>query len=327
MPRWLKALIIALLIVANVAVVGLIWAINTGNSLLAGANTNEEVVAVLTEPTGDSLTFLLVGSDSRSDLDDLTNFGAAGGQRGDVIMLVRVDRGEPAQILSIPRDLWVNIPGHGENRINAAYAFGGPALMVTTIQQNLGIPINHYVEIGFQGFQDLVDEIGGIEVDFRYPARDAKSGLDVEAGNQTLDGNMALAYARSRGYQELQNGTWVSVEANDIGRTRRQQEVMGAILNELKSPSSVGEAGDIANALAEHMTIDAALAESSVPGLFWDFRGVLTSGIDGITLPVDLATIGSASVVLRREPDATQVIDDFLAGIPSLAAGGFAHAA
>lgn len=325
MPRWLKALIIVFLILANIAVVGLIWAINTGNSLLSGANTDEDVVAVLTPASGDSLVFLVLGSDSRSDLDDLENFGSAGGQRGDVIMLVRVDRGEPAQILSIPRDLWVDIPGHGENKINAAYAFGGPSLMVSTIQQNLGIPINHYVEIGFKGFQDLVDEIGGIEITFPNAARDAKSGLDVAAGTQRLDGDQALAYARSRSYQELQNGTWVSVEANDIGRTKRQQAVVGAILSELKSPSSVGEAGTIASTLAQHMIIDAALADSSVPGLFWDFRGVLTSGIEATTLPVDLATIGAASVVLRREPDATQAIDDFLTGVPSVAAAGLAR--
>ena len=315
LPRWLKTTIITVLVLANLLALGAFWAISTGQSLLSQADTDSEVVGVLDAPTGDSLVFLVVGSDSREGLDDLENFGRFGGQRGDVVMLVNLNRatGE-AEILSIPRDLWVNIPGHGENKINAAYAFGGPALMVETIQQNLGVPVNHYVEIGFVGFIALVDEIGGIELTFPYPARDSSSGLDVDAGTQLLNGDMALAYARSRKYQELQNGSWVSVDANDIGRTQRQQAVVGAIVRKLKSPATITEAGEIADALARHMTIDASLADASIAGLAWDFKGLLSGDIDGVTLPVDGASRGGASVVIAREPDASQVIEDFLAG-------------
>lgn len=321
LPKWLKVSIIVLLVLANVAAIGLIWAIRTGNDILALANTDEDVVSELSTASGDALTFLIVGSDSRRGLDDLTNFGSAGGQRGDVIMLVRLDRstGE-AKILSIPRDLWVDIPGNGKGKINAAYAYGGPSLMVQTIRQNLGININHYVEVGFVGFIAMVDQLGGIEMTFPYPARDASSGLDVSAGTQVLDGRTALAFARSRKYQEYQNGKWVSVDANDIGRTQRQQQVVRAILTELKSPSSVAEAGQIAGAMAEHMTIDASLAGSSVAGLAWDFRSLLRGNIDGTTLPVDGASIGGASVVVRREPDATEAIQAFLAGSQDAAA-------
>ena len=315
LPKWLKVTIITMLVVANLAVLALFWAINTGQNVLASVSTDDEVVAALSAPVGDTLTFLVVGSDSRADLDDLTNFGSAGGQRSDVVMLVRLDPDtHGARILSIPRDLWVDIPGHGQGKINAAYAFGGPALMVETIQQNLGIPVNHYVEVGFTGFVAMVDEIGGIEIAFPYPARDLLSGLDVDAGTQMLDGDMALAYARSRKYQELQNGSWVSVDANDIGRTRRQQEVVRAVLVELKTPSSITEAGDIASALAQHMTIDASLARSSAAALAWDFRGLLSGQIEATTLPVDGARIGGASVVLAREPEASQAISDFLDG-------------
>ena len=304
-----------MLVAANLAVLGLFWAINTGQSILANATTDDDVVDALSAPVGDSLTFLVVGSDSRADLDDLTNFGVAGGQRSDVVMLVRLDPDtHGARILSIPRDLWVDIPGNGQGKINAAYAFGGPALMVETIQQNLGIPVNHYVELGFTGFAALIDEIGGIEIAFPYPARDPLSGLEVDAGTQILDGDMALAYARSRKYQELQNGSWVSVDANDIGRTRRQQEVVRAVLVELKTPSSITEAGDIATALSQHMTIDASLARSSAATLAWDFRGLLSGQIEATTLPVDGARIGGASVVLAREPEASQAISDFLDG-------------
>jgi LCP family protein required for cell wall assembly len=315
LPKWLKISIITVLVVANIGALGIYWAMSTGQDILALASTDEEVVSELTAASGESLVFLVVGSDSREGLDSLKNFGSAGGERGDVIMLVRLDSstGE-ARMLSIPRDLWVDIPGQGMAKINAAYAYGGPSLMVQTIRENLGIDVNHYVEVGFVGFTSLVDELGGIEMSFPYAARDVSSGLEVSAGTQVVDGDTALAYARSRKYQENQNGNWVSVDANDLGRTERQQEVVRAILTELKTPASIAEAGQIAGALAEHMTIDASLADASVAGLAWDFRSVLTGNIDGRTLPVYGDSVGGASVVLADEPEATATIAEFLGG-------------
>jgi LCP family protein required for cell wall assembly len=322
MPKGLKIAIIAVLVLANLGALAVFWALNTGRDILALANTDEEVVNELTKATGDSLVFLVVGSDSREGLDNLTNFGPAGGQRGDVIMLVRLDQSTGgAQMLSIPRDLWVDIPGRGMDKINAAYAYGGPSLMVQTIRENLGIDVNHYVEVGFVGFISMVDELGGIEMTFPYSARDVPSGLNVEAGTQIVDGATALAYARSRKYQEYQNGGWVSVDASDIGRTQRQQEVVRSILAELKTPGSITEAGQIAGSLAQHMTIDAALAQTSVAGLAWDFRGLLTGSIDGQTLPVYGDTIGGASVVIADEPDASAMIAAFLAGPVAMSTG------
>jgi anionic cell wall polymer biosynthesis LytR-Cps2A-Psr (LCP) family protein len=176
------------------------------------------------------------------------------------------------------------------------------------------VEINHYVEIDFVGFQALVDELGGVEIAFPYPARDGNSGLDVGAGTQTLDGRMALAYARSRHYQEYQGGDWVSVEANDIGRTARQQEVIRAIVREMKSPGSIAEAGDIAGAMARHMTIDSRLAASSVASLAWDYRGILVGEIEGATLPTTGRTVDGASVVVIKEPEASAMLANFRAG-------------
>lgn len=315
LPRWAKVLAISLLVVANLVALGALWAIRTGQDVLATAETDAQVAVVLDESSGDDLTFLIVGSDSREGLDDLTNFGPVGGARGDVIMLVKVDSTDSSvQILSIPRDLWVEIPGYGSNRINASYALGGSSLMVETIQQSLGIEVNHYIEVDFLGFAALVDELGGIEVAFPFAARDLKSGLDVDAGSQTLDGDMALAYARSRTYQEYRNGSWVSVEANDIGRTQRQQEVVRAILSKLKRPGSIAEAGAVAAAMAEHMVIDSGLATSSVGSLAWDYKGVLTSYIAGITFPTKGATIDGKSVLVALEPEASEVLATFRAG-------------
>ena len=319
LPKWLKITILGLLLATTLGALAIFWALNTGQGALALAESDEEVVGELSAADGDTLTFLVVGSDSRERLDDLAFFGRSAGERGDVIMLVHLDQatGE-ARMLSIPRDLWVDIPGNGEGKINAAYSYGGPSLMVKTIRENLGIEVNHYVEVDFVGFIEMVDELGGIEMTFPYPARDAKSGLDVEAGNQTLDGEQALAFARSRKYEEYQNDSWVSVDASDLGRTHRQQEVVRAILTELRTPASIAEAGQIAGSLAEHMTVDAALAATSVASLAWDFRGLVTGSIDGQTLPVFGDTVNGASVVMAAEPEASATIDGFLSGVETV---------
>ena len=319
LPKWLKITILGLLAAATLGALAVFWAVDTGQDVLALAESDEEVVSELSQATGDALTFLVVGSDSREGLDDLAFFGRSGGERGDVIMLVHLDQatGE-ARMLSIPRDLWVDIPGNGEGKINAAYSYGGPSLMVQTIRENLGIDVNHYVEVDFLGFIAMVDEFGGVEMSFPYPARDAKSGLSVEAGTQTLDGEQALAYARSRKYEEYQDGRWVSVDASDLGRTQRQQEVVRAILTEMKSPGSIAEAGDIAGSMAKHMTIDGTLADSSVASLAWDFRGLATGSIDGQTLPVFGDMVDGASVVRAAEPEAAATIDGFISGVTTL---------
>jgi LCP family protein required for cell wall assembly len=315
LPRWLKITTITLLVVANLAVLAFIWAIRAGNNLLSVADTNDEVSGALDPTGGDDRTFLIVGSDSRAGLDDLNNFGQISGARADVVMLVKLDSAtNSARMLSIPRDLLVDIPGQGSNRINAAYAAGGPSLLVETIQANLGVEVNHYVEIDFVGFQAMVDEVGGIEIAFPYPARDSKSGLDVGAGNQLLDGDQALAYARSRHYRELQDGEWVAVEANDIGRTQRQQQVIRALISRLKSPSSVAEAGEIATSMGQHMTIDSALAEASVASLLWDFKGIITGTIEGETLPTYGDTVDGRSVQIASDPEASNMLANFRAG-------------
>ncbi|HEX6220662.1 MAG TPA: LCP family protein [Acidimicrobiia bacterium] len=320
LPRWLKVTVITALVLANIAVLGFIWIVQTGNSLFADAQTDDEVTEVLDPGSNGVRTVLVVGSDTREGLEDLENFGDFSGARGDVVMLVRVDPStNETRMLSIPRDLWVSIPGHGENRINAAYTFGGPRLMVETIKQNLGVSINNYVEIDFVGFQSLVDELGGIRIDFPYDARDAKSGLEVAAGTEELDGEQALAYARSRQYQEYRNGSWQSVDANDIGRTGRQQDVMRGLLARLKSPSSITEAGDIASSVSRHLTVDANLANESVASMVWDNKGIITGSINGETLPTTGRTINGASVQVVKEPEASAVLASFRAGTTSVA--------
>jgi LCP family protein required for cell wall assembly len=215
----------------------------------------------------------------------------------------------------------VEIPGSGANRINAAYSFGGAPLMVRTVRQLTGLPIHHYVEIDFVGFQGLVDEIGGVYIDFPYPARDTKSGLSVDAGHQLLDGSQALAYARSRQYEELHDGSWVGVDANDFGRTRRQQQVILAILSAVKTPSTLTETGSIVGGFASHLSVDSALGKSSIIELAFRMRSISGEKIETATLPGYIDTYEGMSIVRMEHPEGDQVIAAFAAGEPMTAQG------
>ncbi len=324
--RWFKRALLGLLVLANAAVFFVYWQLRTIESaVVQSADTipSEAFDRILTDTPTDAaepVTFLVIGSDSREGLSDLTNFGPAGGERADVIMLIQIhpDTGT-AEMLSIPRDLWVEIPGHGRNKINAAFAFGGAPLMVETVVKETGIAVNHYMEVDFVGFQAIVDELGGVPINFPFPARDTKSGLRVEAGTQVLDGSQALAFARSRTYQELQGGTWRSVDANDIGRTRRQQQLIFSIIRTVARPSSIPELGSIVESFAQHLTIDAKLAQGSMIELAWRMRSVRPDNINAATLPTYTDTVNGASVERRQEPEAEQMLAAFRSG-QSLAA-------
>ena len=164
-------------------------------------------------------TYLLVGSDARKD--------DTSGSRTDSIMLLHTGSG-PNVLMSIPRDSNVDIPGHGTTKINAAFAFGGAPLLIETIEKNTGIRIDDYAEIGFTGFVDVVDAVGGIEVCPTENMDDPKAKLKIKKGCQEVDGKTALAYSRSRHVEEL----------GDIDRAGNQREVISAIGKSALSPWS-----------------------------------------------------------------------------------------
>ncbi|NYG55182.1 LCP family protein [Nocardioides perillae] len=184
-------------------------------------------------PEQPGTTYLVVGSDSREGLTpeqrrELTT-GNAGGRRTDTIMLLHTGDG-PNVLMSIPRDSIVEVPGNGTTKVNAAYAFGGPQLLVRTIEQNTGIRVDHYVEVGFGGFVGVVDAVGGIEICPEQAIQDPQAGLKVEAGCQEADGVTALGYARSRKtYREL----------GDVQRAQAQREVVSGVAGKAVSPRSV----------------------------------------------------------------------------------------
>ncbi|CAB4730478.1 MAG: LytR family transcriptional regulator [Actinobacteria bacterium] len=197
-----------------------------------------KVDKVAFEPGGDrpgeqpGTTYLVVGSDSRGDLTAAERkaygTGNASGQRTDTILVLHTGSG-PNLLMSIPRDTLVDVPGHGTTKINAAYAFGGPKLLVKTVEQTTGIRIDEYVEIGIGGFVDLVDAVGGVEICPKQDMVDKLANLDVKKGCQEADGVTALGYARSRHVAAL----------GDIERTRQQREVVSAIGRSAVSPWSV----------------------------------------------------------------------------------------
>lgn len=319
--RWLKRVLVMVLVLFNVAALLVYLQIrDTESQFDENVQVADGVVPVLT-PTvpdrSDPVNFLLIGSDSREGLDSLQHFGEAGGERADVVIVLSIEPDEgTAQMLSLPRDLYVDIPGRGKGKINSAFAFGGAPLMVETVRDYTGVPIHHYMEVDFVGFQAIVNELGGVDIDFPYPARDEKSGLNVSAGSQRLDGFEALAYARSRSYQELQNGSWVSVDANDFGRTRRQQQLIFAIIRGLARPSSLLEMGDLVGTFAEYLTVDQNLADGSLTQLAFKMRSVRPGQIEATTLPGEVATVGDASVVVATQPEADQILARLRAGEP-----------
>ncbi|MEV7431605.1 LCP family protein [Nocardioides sp. NPDC092400] len=191
------------------------------------------------EPDGDrpgdqpGTTYLMVGSDSRGDLspEERKRLGTGGaeGQRTDTIMLLHTGSG-PNLLMSIPRDSNVEIPGRGLNKINAAYAFGGPKLLVQTIEQSTGIRVDDYVEIGMGGLAGVVDAVGGIEICPENAMKDPQAKLDIEAGCQEADGPTALGYARSRK---------TYTRFGDTQRAQAQREVVSAVGKKVVSPWTV----------------------------------------------------------------------------------------
>jgi polyisoprenyl-teichoic acid--peptidoglycan teichoic acid transferase len=314
---WVKKAIVTFLIVANLIVFGALGAVWLAARQVSGAVSTipETDLTLVDRPAqvGEPRVFLLIGSDSRENLDDLTNFGNFSGQRADVIILMRVDpRQETVQMLSLPRDLKIVHNGR-TTKINATFS-NGPAGIVDAVKDFTGSPIHHYLQVEFSGFSGIVDAIGGIEMTFPYPARDTKSGFSVGAGTQVLDGRNALAFARSRSYQELRNGSWVSVAGSDIGRTRRQQDVLMAIFTQIDPPASIGGFNQLLDALGRFVVTDGGFDEDQIIELAWAMRNFGPEDLDALTLPVRISNEGGTSYVVPVEPDASAAVTAFVAG-------------
>ncbi|HTJ74381.1 MAG TPA: LCP family protein [Acidimicrobiales bacterium] len=267
---------------------------------------------------GAVMNVLLVGSDSRANLEgtDATGFGkdVVGGQRSDTMMVLHIDpRAEKAAIVSVPRDLYLPIADTNfSDRVNAAFALGGPDQLVATIQRALNITINHYVQVDFVGFKDIVETVGGVTIYLPYPVRDSGSGLDIgKAGCFDLNGQQALAWVRSRKMEFLINGTWQEDGRADLGRIERQQDFIRRMMKKALSSGITNpiQLNRLIGIGVKDVTFDSALSTKDITALGRRFSSLDPDRVVLRTLPTDPADIDGKSVLKLQTAQAQPMID------------------
>jgi LCP family protein required for cell wall assembly len=223
--------------------------------------------------------WLLVGSDARDDLteeqkQDLST-GDAGGRRTDTIMLLHIPDGSgKSTLVSVPRDSYVDIPGNDKNKINAAFAFGGPPLLVQTFEGATGIHVDHYMEIGFGGFAGIVDAVGGVDMCIDEPMQDPLAGLDLQPGCQELDGAQALGFVRSRAFATA-----------DLQRVENQRKFLAALTDKATSFGTLANpfrAFPLLFAGTDSISVNSDDHLHHLAGMAFAMGG----GVDTVTVPV-----------------------------------------
>ena len=325
---WLDWVLLSGVVLVSVALVAVV----SGYAYVQyrfGQVTKVTVKHLRVAPVGAPFNVLLIGSDSRANVSgkDQNAYGTsstAGGQRSDVIKIAHV---VPAtgqvSILSIPRDTVVKVAGDTSqigsyNRINATYN-NGPDQLVQTIEFNFGISIQHVVQLNFIGFRGAVDAIGGVNLNFPYPARDDFTGLNIAtAGCQHVNGGYSLAVARSRHYQYYANGYWQSDGTSDFGRIQRQNAFLKALINQAQKQYNPLTLNAFIGSVIQGVTIDSTFTVTELAALAQHFKGFASSSLAASTLPTyasDSSEFYSLGAVLYvQEPQATQVISQFLGG-------------
>ena len=259
---------------------------------------------------GSGTNYVLVGSDSRVGLTKAQRkalaTGTAVGQRTDSIMLVHLPAGggEPT-LVSLPRDSYVPVPGHGSNKINASYSIGGPKLLIDTIEQVSGLHVDGYVEIGFGGFASVVDSLNGVNMCLKKPMKDKKAGINLKAGCQDLDGKNALGYVRARYSDPL----------GDFGRVQRQRQFLGALLAKASSPVNVllpWRLHSIATAGGNALAVGQDESAIEVAKVMLAIRAIGQGSGSSVTVPVSDPNLQTAagSAVKWDTPKAKQLFAD-----------------
>jgi LCP family protein required for cell wall assembly len=224
-------------------------------------------------------------------------------------MIVYVPPGGKPALISVPRDSYVAIPGKGRNKINAAYAFGGPELLVRTVENNTGLRVDSYVEIGFGGFVNIIDSLGGIEMCLPKAIKDQDSHIDLPKGCQNLDGTTALGYVRMR----------KADPRGDLGRVERQREMLSAVAKKAAAPATVVNPvryWNLSNASTQAVALDEDTSLFGFTRLALAMRRV--SNGNGFTLTVPIADndaqTSAGSAVLWDDDEAKAMFSDLARG-------------
>jgi LCP family protein required for cell wall assembly len=263
---------------------------------------------------------LILGSDTRAGLspEEQVQFGSeetVQGERSDTIILMHFDpRREKAVVVHFPRDLRVEIPGHGTDKINAAYEYGGPRLMIRTVRTFTGLPVHNYVEVDLAGFQEIVDLVGGVRLCVDRPLHDELAGLDIDQkGCHVLHGDQALAFVRARNIE----GDTIP----DFSRIARQQQFMRAMLNRLVSARALLNSDLIAQAL-QNVRTDERLQGADLIYLGSKLRQLAEEdpsgarALDFRVVPGDTQLIDGVSYVVPDQADAEELFRRLAQGRP-----------
>ena len=279
-----------------------------GGFLVWDANTNIGRVSALSGASDTAgTTYLLAGSDSRAD--GAVQDGFEGSERADSIMLVNIAANGQAVALSIPRDTYAEIPGVGWDKINASYAYGGPQLLVETVEKLTGLTVDHFVQIGMGAVPDMVDAVSGVELCYDHDSNDQYSGLNWTAGCHTVDGPTALQFSRMR-YQDPEG---------DIGRTKRQRQVISKVVSEAASPATLinpARTLRVERAGSKSFTVDEDSSIMTVASLVMALRSASSDELMGVP-PIeslDYTTSAGASAVLLRDETAPDFFAKLRAG-------------
>ena len=258
------------------------------------ARAPQQKVAAGEEP---AVNILVLGTDSRTSASDPSQW-KEGAQRTDAIMIVQVsgDR-KTVSVMSIPRDSWVEIPGHGQGKINAAYSYGGPSLTIHTVENLTGIHIDHFAVANFESFVALTDEIGGVRVNLKTPQ--TLAGKELGAGAQVLDGQQALAYTRER--SSLPNG--------DFDRVKRQQTWMRSIVSRVLTNGTLSSPTALYSFLktaSRTVAVDESFTLNQMQSLALETRHLHSNDIRFMTVPTagtGTSTDGQSIVTLDADAD------------------------
>ncbi|MGW4381626.1 LCP family protein [Kitasatospora sp. NPDC004531] len=258
-------------------------------------------------------TFLLVGLDARAD-QATTGQGAKapawqlGAQRSDTMMLMHIsaDR-KSVSVVSIPRDTWVPVPGHGNAKINAAYSWGGPALMVQTVQDLTHIRIDHVAVIDWNGFRALTDAVGGVDITIPRTIEAKGDAREWLAGTHHMDGAEALLYVRER--HGLPNG--------DLDRTKRQQNFLRALMLRTMDSGTLSSPGRLTGLLGtvgDVVSVDDRLSNTDLYDLAWSLRGVRPDGVHFLNAPFGGFDSVDGQSVVRMDSGAAGLLWDAMRG-------------